>query len=101
MMMRFHPGLAIGHTYPTPESAAHHSSTEHDNYDLDDPSVAPGNADSEVLESESAADSDASMDSMDGGREDEVDPHQIDQEVSGDEENIDDDEFLARHEMYE
>jgi hypothetical protein len=98
MVMWFHPGLAIGHTYYDSESVAHPFSTTYSGHDLDDPLGGLVNADSELLEEpESTLDSDASMDSMDCW-EDDVDSQEL---QSGGEEEINDDEFLALHDMYE
>lgn len=102
MVMRFHPGMAIGHTYHDFESAGHRSSTVYGDQGVEEPSGAPGNADPETFEeSELAADSDGSMDSMDGGWADEVGSQYDSQDINGVEEEIDDDEFLALNDMYE
>lgn len=100
MVMRYHPSLAIGHTYhdsdsSVPTSRAYRSPTEYDRHELDDQSESTDVG--EVSESMSI-DSDSTMDNMDDGW-DNIDP-QNSQEVSGDEEDIDDSEFLALHEMY-
>ena len=106
MVMRFHPGLAIGHTYhdSASESAVNCFSTAYGSHGLDKPSGVPGNGDSGVLEApEVTADSDGSMNSMDGGwpGEDEVDSEYDNQDINGHKENIDDEEFLALDDMYE
>lgn len=100
MLMRFHPGLAIGHTYHDFESVAGcHSAGPYGSHghDLNDP--APEASE----DSKSVADSDGTMDSMDGGWEgweDEGD-YQDNRHIDGSGENSDDEEFLALHEMYE
>ena len=97
MVMQFHPGLAISHTYHNSESGAHPFSTAYDSCDLDDLLRGPVNADSELLEeSKPVLDDDTSMDSMDCSWEDEGQGLQ-----SGGEEEIDDKEFLALHDMYD
>lgn len=104
MVMRFHPGLAIGHTYHDSESAAHPFSTAYDSRDLDDLSGGPVNANSVLLEESEHVldDDDTSMDSIDRGWEDEVDSQGLqsggEEEI---EEEIDDEEFLALHDMYD
>lgn len=107
MMMRYHPGLAIGHTYyhePDSTASLSHSSHDRDSHELDEHSGAEnGNSDNPA--SQSAVDSDVSMDSMDGAWEDDRDTsdsqHSGQGEFSGAEEDFEDEENLALYEMYE
>jgi hypothetical protein len=79
MMMRYHHGLGIGHTYLRSSSSALPNTKEH--VDLDDP--LPD------LAEESGRNSDGSDDDCE---EDDLE--------DGDLEHIDDDEFAAFEEMY-
>ena len=109
MVMRFHPGMAVGHTYQnTVTSATNHFSGTYGSHGLDNPSGAWGNEDSEALDSEPefAADSDGSMDSMDGewpgeGNVNSQYDDDPDGDINGGEEDINDEEFLALEDMYE
>lgn len=111
MIMRYHPGLVAKHTYCDQQhtldstTATQECATRLNNRDdseLDDQLL--------VIVQEHAcqdsdnfyvAHSDASMDSMDHGWADEIKYQNCDNQESGDEDETDDDEFLALHEMYE
>lgn len=105
MIMRFYPGLAIGHTYRDFESAAQRSSATEDSHDWGDPSRAPGDEDSRTeipKDSTAGEDSDGTMNSMDGGWEGEAGSQHSGQEVwNGGEEDLDDEQLIALHDMYD
>lgn len=89
MLMRYHPGLAVGHIYNENTLELLASATSRD------PSPQPENADSD---SQSVVLTDATMDSMDRGWDDESEIH-TDPE-NGHAEDTDDQEFIELHEMY-
>ena len=100
MVMWYHPSLAIGHTYhdsdsSVPTSRAYHSPTKYDRHKLDDQSES---TDMGKVSEFMSIDSNSIMDNMDDGWGN-IDP-QNSQDFSGDEEDINDSEFLAFHEMY-
>lgn len=92
MLMRFHPGLAIGHTYHDVNSVVNRTNPHDHDHSADPATEAPD-------ETDSIADSDGTMGSVDGGWEYEVNS-QDDSEPDEDE-VINDAEFLALHDMYE
>lgn len=111
MVMRYHPGLAVGHTYcqqRTPNSAVvtegdantgHSDSEELENISLP---VGPERPHDDLDNQSIAAGSDESMDSMDRGWANEVEYQNCaGQESEGEDEIDDDDEYIALHEMYE
>lgn len=105
MVMRYHPGLAIGHTYNNFKSAPTtkvYGRNEDNNQIIEDQSGQPEGADvlgSLLSNVDSRGSPDSDMDSTDG-RWDEVDSENG-QEDSEDEGDANDDEFLTLHEMYE
>ena len=111
MLMQYHLGLVVGHTYCDQQctldstAATQECATRHNNSDdseLDDQLLVivqeHAHQDSDNL---SVAHSNASMDSMDCGWADEIECQNCDNQESGDEDETDDDEYLALHEMYE
>ena len=111
MLMQYHPGLAVGHTYCDQQctldstAATQECATRLNNSndsESDDPLLVSvqehAHQDSDNF---SVAHSDASMDSMDRGWADEIEYQNCDNQESGDEDETNDDEYLALHEMYE